>query len=127
MKSEEDKMQAKRMKQGLSSMDLISICTAWLEERGWNVESSNGKLMALKDDQKWVIDIHGMKRGRKQSLPAKMSEILRQMEEGNIRYSMAMNDSISYRRQWSQIPHVVKEKLNVSVILADKKGNVQEY
>lgn len=127
MKSEDDKMQAKRMKQGLSAADLIAICTVWLEERGWNVESVNGKLIALKDDQKWMIDIHGMKRGRKQSVPAKMSDILRQMEEGNIRYSMAMNDSISYRRQWNQIPHVVKEKLNVSVILADRKGNIQEY
>ena len=68
-----------------------------------------------------------MKRGRKQSLPAKMNDILKQMEDGNTRYSMAMNDSLSYRRQWNQIPHVVKEKLNVSVLLADKKGNVVEY
>ena len=127
MKSEEEKIKAKRLKQGLTAIDLTEICTAWLSNRGWDVTSDNGKLIARKEDEKWVIDIHGMKRGRKQSLPAKMNDILRQMEDGNTRYSMAMNDSLSYRRQWNQIPHVVKEKLNVSVLLADKKGNVVEY
>lgn len=127
MKSEEEKIRAKRLKQGLSSVDLSEICTSWLLERGWDVMPVNGKLVAIKDNEKWVIDIHGMKRGRKQSLPAKMNDILKQMEDGNTRYSMAMNDSLSYRRQWNQIPHVVKEKLNVSVLLADKKGNVVEY
>lgn len=127
MKSEEEKLRAKRLKQGLSALDLSEICTNWLQERGWDVMPVNGKLVAIKENEKWVIDIHGMKRGRKQSLPAKMNDILKQMEDGNTRYSMAMNDSLSYRRQWNQIPHVVKEKLNVSVILADKKGNVVEY
>lgn len=127
MKSEEEKIRAKRLKQGLTAIDLTEICTSWLLDRGWDVESENGKLIAVKENEKWVIDIHGMKRGRKQSLPAKMNDILKQMEDGNTRYSMAMNDSLSYRRQWNQIPHVVKEKLNVSVLLADKKGNVVEY
>ena len=127
MKSEEEKIRAKRLKQGLSAIDLSEICTNWLLDRGWDVSVINGKLVASKENEKWVIDIHGMKRGRKQSLPAKMNDILKQMEDGNTRYSMAMNDSLSYRRQWNQIPHVVKEKLNVSVLLADKKGNVVEY
>lgn len=127
MKSEEEKQRTKRLKQGLSTDDLILLCTAWLQERGWSVISAEGKLYAHKGEDKWIIDIHGMKRGRKQSLPAKMNEIMRQMEEGNVRYSMALNDSVSYRRQWNQIPHVVKERLNVSVLLADKKGNLQEY
>ena len=127
MKSEEEKIRAKRLKQGLSAIDLSEICTVWLLDKGWDVTGINGKLVAVKEDERWVIDIHGMKRGRKQSLPAKMNDILKQMEDGNTRYSMAMNDSLSYRRQWNQIPHVVKEKLNVSVLLADKKGNVVEY
>ena len=39
---------------------------------------------------------------------------------------MAFNDSLTYRRQWNEIPTMVKERLNMSVILADKKGNITE-
>ena len=35
-------------------------------------------------------------------------------------------DSLTYRRQWNEIPTMVKERLNMSVILADKKGNITE-
>ena len=41
-------------------------------------------------------------------------------------YSLAFNDSASYRRQWQEIPQVVKERLHMSVIFADKKGNIVE-
>ena len=48
------------------------------------------------------------------------------MDDSSAHYSIAFNDSISYRRQWNEIPSSVKEKLNMSVILADKKGNIIE-
>ena len=70
--------------------------------------------------------MQGIKRGRKQSLPVKLSEVIKQIDDTHTHYSMAFNDSISYRRQWNEIPKAVKSSLNMSVILADKKGNIVE-
>ena len=53
-------------------------------------------------------------------------EIIRQMNDEEAVYSLAFNDSASYRRQWQEIPQVVKERLHMSVIFADKKGNIVE-
>ena len=58
----------------------------------------------------------GIHRGRKQPLPLKLSEIIRQMDDEEAVYSLAFNDSASYRRQWQEIPQVVKERLHMSVI-----------
>ena len=60
----------------------------------------------------------------KQPLPVKLSEFIRQMNDETADYSIAFNDSASYRRQWQEIPACVKERLHMSVILADKKGNI---
>jgi hypothetical protein len=73
-----------------------------------------------------VINVQGIKRGRKQTLPVKLSEVLKHIEDTNTHYSIAFNDSVSYRRQWNEIPKAVKNSLNMSVILADKKGNITE-
>ena len=48
------------------------------------------------------------------------------MEEKDAYYSMAFNDSTLTRRQWNEISRVVKDQLKLSVLLADKKGNVVE-
>jgi len=41
-------------------------------------------------------------------------------------YSIAFNDSLSYRRQWNEYPKVLKDKLNFSVLLADKNGKINQ-
>ena len=79
---------------------------------------------AYQQQEKWIINVQGIKRGRKQTLPVKISEALKIIEDTTTHYSIAFNDSLSYRRQWSEIPKAVKNSLNMSVILADKKGNI---
>ena len=56
----------------------------------------------------------------------KVSEVLKHIEDTKTHYSIAFNDSLSYRRQWNEIPEAVKNSLNMSVILADKKGKITE-
>ena len=45
---------------------------------------------------------------------------------GNTYYSIAFNDSNLTRKQWNEISNVVKEQLKLSVLLADKQGNILE-
>ncbi|MFR9254426.1 MAG: AT hook domain-containing protein [Merdibacter sp.] len=121
-KSEEEKAAARKAKLKHSTQDLCSLLKSWLGEHGWEyVEEGHHRCTV---DKRWIINVQGIKRGRKQPLPIKLSEILTQMEDASADYSMAFNDSITYRRQWQEIPQSVKERLHMSVILADKKGNI---
>lgn len=124
--SEEQKLATKRKKRKCNSEDLSKLITRWLQDKGFVYESEKEYIKAHTDEGKWVINIQGIKRGRKQTLPNKLSEVLKRMVDDQTRYSIAFNDSISYRRQWNEIPSKVKEKLNMSIILADKKGNIHE-
>ncbi|MBR3694322.1 MAG: AT hook domain-containing protein, partial [Erysipelotrichales bacterium] len=65
-------------------------------------------------------------RGRKMPLPNKLTEILKRMEDRDAYYSVALVDSPIYRKQWNEIPLAAKERLQVSVILADRLGHVLE-
>lgn len=68
----------------------------------------------------------GVKRGKTETLSAQLIELLKHMNDASVHYSISFNDSIVYRRQWNEIPRTVKNSLNMSVILADKKGRIKE-
>lgn len=125
-KTEEEKMAARRAKLKRNTEDLCNLIKSWLSEHGWEYVENKDYIEAHNDKGRWIINVQGIKRGRKQTLPVKLSEVMKHMNDTNAHYSMAFNDSITYRRQWNEIPSAVKEKLNMSVILADKKGNIVE-
>lgn len=125
-KSEEEKILAKKKKRKCNSEDLSRLVSAWLCEQGFLCEEKKEYIQAIKGDEKRLVNIQGIKRGRKQTLPLKLSEVLKKMEDERTLYSIAFNDSISYRRQWNEIPKNVKDRLHVSILLADKKGNIHE-
>ena len=125
-KSDEEKLAARKAKMKRNTEDLTNLIKAWLNEHGWSYEENKGILEAFNGEKKWVINVQGIKRGRKQTLPVKLGEVIKHIDDLNTHYSMAFNDSLTYRRQWNEIPTMVKERLNMSVILADKKGNITE-
>lgn len=125
-KSEEEKRLSKRKKRKCNNEDLSLLVSEWLHGQGFIYEEKKEFIEAYNGNEKRLINIQGIKRGRKQTLPIKVSEVLKVMEDEDTHYSIAFNDSISYRRQWNEIPKSVKDKLNMSIILADKKGNIHE-
>ena len=125
-KSEEEKLAARKAKMKRNTEDLCNLIKSWLGEHGWEYIENKDFIEAHNESQRWVINVQGIKRGRKQTLPVKLSEVLKHIEDTNTHYSIAFNDSVSYRRQWNEIPKAVKNSLNMSVILADKKGNITE-
>ena len=125
-KSAEEKLAAKKAKMKRHTEDLCNLIKSWLSEHGWEYVENKDYIEAHNDKGRWIINVQGIKRGRKQTLPVKLSEVMKHMDDTDARYSIAFNDSITYRRQWNEIPVTVKEKLNMSVILADKKGNIVE-
>ncbi len=100
------KGQAEAFHAGPVFADQVVAGGTWLGIR----RRDKGIIDAHSADKRWIINVQGIKRGRKQPLPIKLSEILTQMEDASADYSMAFNDSIAYRRQWQEIPQSVKER-----------------
>lgn len=125
-KSPEEKALAKRMKMKRSTEDLSKLIRSWLDEHGWDYTEIKNEILAQHEDQRWIINVQGIKRGRKQTLPSKVTELITKIQDPSIHYSLAFNDSPMTRRQWNEISPVVKKQLKLSVLLADKQGNIQE-
>lgn len=125
-KSEEEKIAARKAKMKRNTEDLSNLVKSWLAEHGWEYIENKEIIEAHNENRRWVINVQGIKRGRKQTLPVKLSEVIKHIDDTKTHYSMAFNDSLAYRRQWNEIPAAVKDSLNMSVILADKKGNIVE-
>ena len=125
-KSDEEKLAAKKAKMKRNTEDLNNILKLWLNEKGYTFSEERNELIANNGDKKWIINIQGVKRGRKQTLPNKISELMTRIEDSNTYYSIAFNDTSLTRKQWSEISDVVKEQLKLSVLLADKQGNILE-
>ena len=99
---------------------------SWLDEHGWDYTEIKNEILAQHENERWVINVQGIKRGRKQTLPSKVTELITKIQDPSIHYSLAFNDSPMTRRQWNEISPVVKKQLKLSVLLADKQGNIQE-
>lgn len=125
-KDEELRLQQKYLKSNRSTENLVQIINVWLNERGWTTTIDKNKIEAIKEESRWLINVQGSKRGRKQPLPVKLNSILKEIDDENAQYSIAFNDSTLYRKQWNDLPKILKSKLNMSVLLADKSGNIQE-
>lgn len=124
-KSEVEKMRIKyRFRKGGNELPLL--IKEWLEEKGWQTEEHNKYIEACRDNQRWIIDIYQATRGRKMPLPNKLTDIIKKMEDADAYYSVALVDSPIYRKQWNEIPTAAKERLQVSVLLADRLGHILE-
>ena len=125
-KSDEEKLAARKAKMKRNTEDLNKILKSWLNEQGYTFNEEKGELIANNGERNWIINIQGVKRGRKQTLSNKISELMTRMEDSNTYYSIAFNDTSLTRKQWDEISNVVKEQLKLSVLLADKQGNILE-
>ncbi len=125
-KNEHEKMQDRILRTNRNTDSLLQLVTLWLNERGWQTTIFDNIIEAQKDEMKWLVNVQGSKRGRKQPLPLKLNTILKDLEDEEALYSIAFNDSTLYRKQWNELPKLLKNKLNMSVLLADKIGNIQE-
>ena len=106
--------------------DLCNLIKSWLGEHGWEYIENKDFIEAHNESQRWVINVQGDQTGKKTDTAGEAERGLKHIEDTNTHYSIAFNDSVSYRRQWNEIPKAVKNSLNMSVILADKKGNITE-
>ena len=125
-KTYEEKLASKKAKMKRNTEDLNNLLKIWLDENGYTFSEEKNELVASNGERKWIIQVQGVKRGRKQTLPNKISELITRIDDGETYYSIAFNDTNLTRRQWNEISKVVKDQLKLSVLLADKQGKILE-
>lgn len=126
-KTEEERKTARLMRSNRNTDDLSELITLWLNERGWQVQIDKEMIRAIKDNNLWIISVQGSRRGRKLPLTKKLNHIFSDVENDASHYSIAFNESYHYKKQWNEFPKLFKNKLNVSLLFADKNGKVTEY
>ena len=107
---------------------LIDLLSAWVLEQGCNIqEKEEDKIYATyQNGDKWILQIYGVRRGRKSTLVHKINNIFYNLEEEKAHYSLVLNDTDTYRKQWEEIPQIIKQKLNISIIVAGKDGSIEK-
>ncbi len=121
-----EKMREERLRMNRTTDGLSDLVSTWLNERGWQSHREKDCIVAIKEDKKWIINIQGTKRGRKQPLPIKLNTVLKEIDDVNAQFSIAFNDSTQCRKQWQELPRLLKSKLQMSALLADKNGKIHE-
>ena len=66
------------------------LIKGWLNEHGWEYVENKDFIEAHNENKRWVINVQGIKRGRKQPLPVKVSEVLKHIEDTKTHYSIAL-------------------------------------
>jgi len=107
---------------------LMEILSEWVQKQGCNIQQQEEDIIcAIKEDgTKWILRVHGIRRGRKSTLVHKINHLFGELEEDNACYSLVVNDDGSHRKQWEEIPMKIKEKLNLSIIVAGRNGTMEE-
>ena len=110
--------QQKELERKLTTEELTQKLESWLANADWQIiETKDAMIIAQNQQQIWVLQIHGQKRGRKRTLSNKINHILKE-ERDNAKYSIVINDNHSYRKQWTDFSKLMKERLNISMLLS---------
>ena len=107
---------------------LIDLLSKWVIEQGCSIqEKEEDKIFATQQNgDKWILQVYGVRRGRKSTLVHKINNIFYGLEEENAHYSLVLNDMEVYRKQWEEIPQLIKDKLSISIIVAGKDGSIEK-
>ena len=65
-KSPQEKEAARKARLKHSTQDLCSLIKSWLGEHGWEYEEHKGIIEAYHEGKRWIINVQGIHRGRKQ-------------------------------------------------------------
>jgi hypothetical protein len=55
-----------------------------------------------------------------------LGEILQRMDDPNAKYSIALPDMKQFRGLWERLPHVAKERIQITALFIDPQGAVTE-
>ena len=94
----------------------------WGIERGIDVE-------ATRDGERWVIEAKGCGSSdqmRGNYFIAMLGETLQRMSDDDARYSIAMPDMRRFRRLWSRLPRLARQRTQITALFVARDGAVDQ-
>jgi hypothetical protein len=106
---------------------------AWLKTSDWQAEIAWGKrrgtdILAVNGDARWLIEAKGggsLNAMRVNYFLMILGEILQRMEDPTARYSIALPDMVQFRRLWTRLPQLAKDRLALTALFVASDGSVE--
>ena len=106
----------------------------YLISEGWSVKikrrfNFSFDIEAMRDKQRWIIEINSTgSAALTESFVAAIGEVIQRMDidDHNIKYSVAFPDNIPFRRLWERLPALAKKKIGITALFVEETGNVIE-
>ena len=105
-----------------------------LVSEGWRVKikrrfNFSYDIDAVRDKENWIIEINSTGNAAlTETFVAALGEILQRMDidDPNLKYSVAFPDNIPFRRLWERLPALAKKKIGITALFVEETGNVIE-
>ena len=103
----------------------------WLQSTGWTVQIAFGRspgidLDASRGDERWVIEAKGITAEPTLDFHTMLGQIIFQMHDPLIRYSVALPEGDTYRLRWNRLPDLAKQRLGLTALFVAADGTVTE-
>ena len=99
-----------------------SVQVAWGRQRGIDIEARRG-------NERWVIECKGtgsLAPMQNNYFVGVVGELMQRMSDESAKHSIAFPDIPKFRRLWSELPAMVKERLQLSVLFVSNDGKIIE-
>ena len=119
--------------ENLQEERIKEILNKWLQSEGWVTKVAEGNargidIEAKKDTKIWVIEVKGC--GSRSQMKnnyflAIIGTILQRMNDNNARYSIALPNLPKYRRLWSELPLIAKQRTQIDAIFVNSDCSME--
>lgn len=107
---------------------------SWLEADGWATtiawaKSPGADIIAERANEQWIIEAKGqgsLNPMRVNYFIAILGETLQRMSVPDAKYSIALPDIEQFRRLWSRLPKLAKERTQITALFVSRTGEIVE-
>jgi hypothetical protein len=116
----------------LSKNKMKQILRNYLISQGWSTEITRRitheiDIVANRDDMRWVIAVRGGEsRDFVESFDSILGSAVHIMEDPNKKYSVALPDTMPFRRLWERLPVLAKTRTSITALFVSESGKVTE-
>jgi hypothetical protein len=118
----------------MSEDQVKAALVATLEPKGWSMEVAWGRnrgidIVALRGNERWVIECKGtgsLAPMQNNYFVGVIGELMQRMNDEHAKHSIAFPNLPKFRRLWSELPVVAKERLRLTALFVSEDGSVVE-
>jgi hypothetical protein len=118
----------------LTEDDVKRGVAAYLQSRGLQVEVKWGRdrgidIVATGPAERWVVEAKGAVASDQQQgnyFLGALGELIQRMDDPDARYALALPDNRRYRGLVARLPHLARQRLNLTILFVDDDAHVTE-